>query len=350
MVDTLDLGVDLTARFVPQAVIKTRTKRRVWRAKSLCAGADVVGIGAALGVAALLVGDGGIAQAQRDVPQSYFAVAMLSLPCWLLAFSNLRLYMSRFTADRMEEFRRIVHACVFGAMSLAVVGLAVNAERGPRMAGPRVLLRGRLRRHHPRDRPLVLRLAAPNRSPPASGPRRRGERGRIAALLVAAARHLPRLRRCSDSPTTRCRSARRSTSGRSWATRRTPSRPSVGPGRPASSSRPPPSTARSRTVWPVICSPPASTSSSRPRSVTSPPVACRCVRSGAFRCSTWSRCRAMAGAHWRSGPSTSASRRRRCWSRRPSSSWRPSRSSSTAGGPCSSGRSGSGRTASASGA
>ena len=128
MVDTLDLGVDLTARFVPQAVIKTRTKRRVWRAKSMCAGADVVGIGAALGVAALLVGDGGIAQAQRDVPQSYFAVAMLSLPCWLLAFSNLRLYMSRFTADRMEEFRRIVHACVFGAMSLAVVGLAVNAD------------------------------------------------------------------------------------------------------------------------------------------------------------------------------------------------------------------------------
>ena len=128
MVDTLDLGVDLTARFVPQSVINTQNRRRVRRAKSLCAGADVIGIIAALGVAAFLLGDRGVAPAQHGVPQSYFAVAMLSLPCWLLAFSNLRLYMSRYTADRMEEFRRIVHACLFGAMLLAVVGLAVNAN------------------------------------------------------------------------------------------------------------------------------------------------------------------------------------------------------------------------------
>jgi exopolysaccharide biosynthesis polyprenyl glycosylphosphotransferase len=128
-VGALDLGVGaVSARFVPQTVINSQKKQHTWRAKSLCAGADVIGIAMALGLAAFLVGDGDPSPDQRGILHSQFAVAMLSLPIWLFAFSNLRLYMSRFTADRMEEFRRIVHACLFGVMSLAVVGLAVNAD------------------------------------------------------------------------------------------------------------------------------------------------------------------------------------------------------------------------------
>jgi exopolysaccharide biosynthesis polyprenyl glycosylphosphotransferase len=125
--DELDLGEEAASgRVSPQIVINTQKKKHVRRAKSLCAVADVVAIVAALSLAASLVGDGDIASPEGGVLQSQSAVAMLSLPCWLFAFSNLRLYMSRFTADRMEEFRRIVHACLFGVMSLAVVGLAVN--------------------------------------------------------------------------------------------------------------------------------------------------------------------------------------------------------------------------------
>ncbi len=128
--DELDLAEGaVSARLNPQIAINTQ-KKHVWRAKSLCAVADLVAIVAALSLAASLVGDGDIASPEGGVLQSQSAVAMLSLPCWLFAFSNLRLYMSRFTADRMEEFRRIVHACLFGVMSLAVVGLAVNTHVG----------------------------------------------------------------------------------------------------------------------------------------------------------------------------------------------------------------------------
>ena len=184
----LDLGVGaVSARFVPQTVINSQKKKHTWRAKSLCAGADVIAIAMALGLAAYLVGDGDASPDQRGILHSQFAVAMLSLPIWLFAFSNLRLYMSRFTADRMEEFRRIVHACLFGVMSLAVVGLAVNADVAREWPALAFCFAVVFVAIDPRDRPLGLRSASPNGPSPAAGPGRRRELGGIAALLVAAA-------------------------------------------------------------------------------------------------------------------------------------------------------------------
>jgi exopolysaccharide biosynthesis polyprenyl glycosylphosphotransferase len=54
----------------------------------------------------------------------HLVVAAATLPIWIAFFSRYRLYTAREVSQALREFEGILHACVAGALTLAVVGFA----------------------------------------------------------------------------------------------------------------------------------------------------------------------------------------------------------------------------------
>ncbi len=98
--------------------------RAPWRPKLMLIGADALAIVLASVLATILF--------ERRDPGSGTAGSQLlwsslaALPIWLGLFSNQRLYNTRFIGRRIDEFRRIVNACVLGVLAVALVANLFN--------------------------------------------------------------------------------------------------------------------------------------------------------------------------------------------------------------------------------
>lgn len=97
---------------------------RRWLPKACTAAADCVAVLVAAGVAILL---SGVLRGQAlDTAREHVLLTVLSLPLWVLVFFRYGLYRTRHITERLEEFRRIVHAVGASVLGLAAVGFLLK--------------------------------------------------------------------------------------------------------------------------------------------------------------------------------------------------------------------------------
>jgi exopolysaccharide biosynthesis polyprenyl glycosylphosphotransferase len=140
-----------------------------WLPKACTVAADCVAVLVAAGVAILL---SGVVRGQvLDTAREHLLPTVLSLPLCVLVFFRYGLYRTRHITERLEEFRRIVHAVGASVLGLAAVGfllklwiarswlLVFAATAVAVLSAERGLLRmlfGRLRRRGLLLRPVVI--------------------------------------------------------------------------------------------------------------------------------------------------------------------------------------------------
>ena len=94
------------------------------RAKVLLVVADVVAV--ALAILATYAIEVTWLSNDNAESERFLAIALCSLPAWLLVFTHQRLYNTRFIGRRIDEMRRIVNASILGVIVVALIGYATG--------------------------------------------------------------------------------------------------------------------------------------------------------------------------------------------------------------------------------
>ncbi|HUS62560.1 MAG TPA: hypothetical protein VMY34_10210, partial [Acidimicrobiales bacterium] len=131
-IDASVVGSASVAPAVRHDVVASRHRPpRPWIPRTILILADMMAI--CVAVAGGLVASTLIAgRAPTQTPAQHEALFAATLPAWLLIFGHYGLYNTRYLRSRMEEFRRIVHACAASVLATAMAGYTLEryASRG----------------------------------------------------------------------------------------------------------------------------------------------------------------------------------------------------------------------------